>query len=313
LVLANFLLIYSHYFGWFVVFVQFIISFFYIDNRKIFRTLLAAILLTGVVFLPMAPFFIKQFFISSKGSWIQPPSNSEYLSQLFEFLNSKRLFRAIVLLMLIGFTYMIVTKKYKVIPREAVLFFVWWFIPYTIMFLVSSKVPMFINRYILFNSIGLYLFVAIVIGFLYNRILTYAITAFILTLMFFHLQINSKEFYYREVKNSVDFVRVRTNSNSIVLVYPPWADLGFTYYYNSEAFKNYVQFDTLLHTCKVYPVMDIDHAKEYLMRNRSNRIILFQDGSFENKTIFNHLDSTNNRIDSIFFPQCFMVGVFDPK
>ncbi len=312
LVIANFVLTYCHFFGWFVVFVQFATSFIYIKDRKLFKMLLLSIIITGVSFSPMAIIFIKQFFISSHGTWVQPPSNSEYLSQLYWFLNAKRVFIFILISILAGSIFMIGTKNYKKISNELLILFLWWFIPYTIMFLISSKIPMFINRYILFNSIGLYLFIAAIITFLYKKTYLYIISTIILVLMLLNIQINSKEFFYREVKNSADFVKRNANSNSIVIIYPHWAAWGFVYYYNNEIFKNAYDFDSVLKKNNIFPVWNIDYAKDYISKNQDKRILYYQDGSTDYKAIVNYLDSTYRRVDSAFYPQCFNVFIYDP-
>ena len=312
LIIANFVLIYSHFFGWFVIFVQFLISFIYIKNKQLFKTLLKSIVLTGILFLPIAPIFIKQFFISSKGTWVQPPSHFEYINQLYWLLNSKLLFNIILFIGIGGVIYGAITEKFKNISKEIILVFIWWFVPYTLMFMVSSKVPMFINRYILFNSIGLYLFIGVAINFFYKQVYAYVISIFIVILMYFQLQINSKDFYYREVQNTINHIKTQSDKNSVYILYPHWVDLGFMYYFDNNIYKNVNDYDSLLKKNRIFPVWNLSEAKEYLTKYKNNRVIYYQDGALDDKSIFKYLDSTYRRIDSISYPQCFTVGTFEP-
>ncbi len=313
LIISNFVLIYCHFFGWFVVFVQFIISLLYLKNRVLFKRLFLALVITGLLFLPMAIVFVKQFLISSKGTWVQPPSNSEYLNQIFWFLNSKRVFVFVSITIFAGIIYKIYSRNNETIPRELIIVLLWWLIPYSIMFLVSSKVPMFINRYILFNTIGVYLSVAIFIGYLYKKIPNYIIGLSVLILMFIDLQINSKEFYYREVKNASVYIDKFKNDSSIVIIHPHWADLGLVYYQNRNIFKDVYHFDSLCKSEHFFPVWNIDFAKDAITNNSNKRVIFYQDGSFDYTAITEYLDSTYTKIDEVFFPQCFKVSIYDPK
>lgn len=131
--------------------------------------------------------------------------------------------------------------------------------------------------------------------------------------MFTQLQINSKDFYYREVKNAVNNVKSNTNSKSIVLIYPYWADLGFIYYYNRDIYQDIQGYDSLLLKNNIIHVWNIQGAIENIEKYKSNRIIYFQDGQLGDNTIYNYLDSIYNRLDSSFYPQCFNIGIFDPK
>ncbi|HCT30799.1 MAG TPA: hypothetical protein DIW31_08700 [Bacteroidales bacterium] len=312
LIISNFVLIYSHFFGWFVVVIQLIISLSYLKDRLLFKRIIIALAITGATFLPMAMVFVKQFLVSSKGTWVQSPSNSEYLNQVFEFLNSKRVFALVFLFVFAGIIYKIYSKNKQPIKKELLIVLSWWLIPYTIMFLVSSKIPMFINRYILFNTIGFYLFISILMGFLFKKIPLYLIGLSILTLMFHDLKINSKEFYYREVKNASAYIDKFKTDSSIVIIYPHWADLGLVYYQNRKVFKDVYHFDSLCKSEQIFPVWNVDFAKEAIKNNPNKRVLFYQDGSPEYAAITEYLDSTYTKINAAFYPQCFQVSVYEP-
>lgn len=315
LILVNSILIYSHYFGFFILLMQFISGLFYIKNKKIILSIFIVLLGTGIAFIPMISIVIKQFFYSSKGTWVQPPTNADYYIQLWMFLNSKEIFMFTLSTLLIGAILAFFTKKIKfnTLNLKFLIILLWWIVPYTIMFFVSFKMPIFINRYILFNTIGLYLFVAVFITLFFKQKLSYLIGCILIIYLFKDLKINSKEFYYREIKNVVNKVKTHSTKNNLILIYPQWAHLGFMYYYDRKIFENYVKYDSLLTTKNVYPVWSIYEAKDKIALFQNKRIIYVQDGQIGDYGIYHYLDSNFTVKDSLFYPQCFQFGVFIPK
>lgn len=83
LIISNLLLIYSHYFGWFVIFSQVISSFLYTRNLKMLFRFMIPPFATFLGFTPMIPVLIKQFAKSTRGTWLNPPRPFDYLNQLY--------------------------------------------------------------------------------------------------------------------------------------------------------------------------------------------------------------------------------------
>jgi len=261
----------------------------------------------------MAVVFIKQFFNSSQGTWVLPPSRFEYVHQLYWFFNTKKILFFLLLAVAVGLTYTIYTKRKIPAWRQLVVISLWWFVPYTIMFLVSFKVPMFINRYILFNTIGLYLFAAILINYLFRERVAVIVGCALLGMLFLKLQINSKDFYYREVKNSVLAVKQHKTDSTKVLLYPYWTDLGFMYYYDRSIFEDYANFDSLLEAKGFVRYWDSNHFQHDKNKPGNSRVIYVHNGDLYDTAIYRYLDSTMVKTDSVFFPQCFVVAVFEPR
>ncbi len=315
LIIFNSLLVYSHYFGWFIVFVQFGVSFMYLKNWQFVKNMIIVFVVTGLLFSPYAVIFIKQFFVSSQGTWVAAPAKSEYLNQIKFFLNDPIILKVVFWIAIAGIAFKLYTKKWNKKFKELLIIGLWWFIPFTIMFIVSSKVPMFLNRYILFTSIGLYLAIGGLMWYLFqeNKYFSAVVVALILVFMASKIEINSKEFYYREVKNAVERVKQNENDNSIIFIHPHWANLGFTYYYAPEIFSDVDNYESRLEEASIYPVWNQRFAKDILEKNSVTKIVYYQDGSLFNdskNSIFNYLDSTFVREDSIFYPQCFYVSSF---
>lgn len=312
LIISNAALLYSHYFGWFIVFVQFACSYFYYRDAKTYRSLVTSTIVTGLLFLPLAPVLVNQFLVSGKGTWVQPPSKSEYLSQLYWFANSKAVFWLVAAITAAGIAYRIWNKQIMRFSKESFIVFAWWFIPFTVMFAVSFKVPMFINRYILFTSVGFYLVVAMVVCELVGHRSKYLAISAVALLFLSHLQINARDFYWREVGQVAQKAREAKTGNSMVIVYPHWADLGFAYYYNSAAFTTVARYDSLMKADHVFPVWNADEAAALLAQFPDKRVVYVQDGQLGDYAIYGHLKASMCKVDSVFYPECFHVVVFDP-
>lgn len=317
LFIANLFLIYSHYFGWFVVFAQFIGSLFYLKNKNILFKLWSTIGLTFVAFIPMAIVFVSQFFKSSQGTWVKPPQAIDFIGMLHTFLNSSS--RVFALLLLIGFISYFIFDKTKIDNKKSYLMlFTWWFVPYTLMFILSFKIPMFINRYVLFNSIPFYIFLSAIFVRLFfkPKYALQIISGIILVILFIPLKNNSKKYFYREVKNSVDKVKQQQTKNSIILIHPQWTSLGFMYYYNPDIFKQPKLYDSLLKVNNIYPLWSQEDVNKISFTNPSKTIIYYQNGSLStdpNNSIYKALNASLIYIDSTFFPQCLYVSTFKSK
>ncbi|MFH1118582.1 MAG: glycosyltransferase family 39 protein [Bacteroidota bacterium] len=319
LILSNVLLVYSHYFGWFVVFSQFLTSFFYIRNfRMLFRFMIPP-LATAIGFLPMLPVILKQFEISSRGTWLNPPNANDYMDQLYYFLNHKEVYWVVLYVAAAGLLFslfLIIKKKWKGLNTGLPVLLVWWLVPYTVMFFVSSKIPMFNSRYVLFNTVGLFLFIGALVNFLYqkNRYLEPVAGLVIIVFMYIHLQVLPKDFALREWKKSIEFVKRYENESSIIVIFPKWTDYMFAYHYDHELFAGHQEFDQNLIKRRIYRVWGQQHAESVLTANPGRRVIYLQDGGINpGEDIFGLLDSVYVRIDHHFYPQTFNIGVYDPK
>jgi hypothetical protein len=321
LIITNLLLVYSHYFGWFVILSQVISGFLYTRNLKMFFRFLIPPFVTAIGFIPMIPTVIRLFITKShKGTWLNPVKTGDYLNQLYSYLNFKDAFWLILAIIVEGIIFTLIIlylKKGKGSGINALVLLLWWIIPYSIMFFISFKVPMFSNSYNLFNSIGLYLFIAAVINFLFQRdkFLEPAFGLAVLIIMGGHMKILPRNFSYREVSKPVNFVKSIKSENNIVMIYPYWYDLPFAYYYNRKIFTDTENFEDLMKTNELFNVWGLPGAKQVVELNPGKGIIYVQDGSmFEpNTSIFAYLDSAYVKRDSLFFPETLKVVVYDPK
>lgn len=322
LIFWNIILVHSHYFGWFVIFMQSFTGIFYSKGIRSFWRIQLPVFASILSYIPLLPYFISQFSRSKQGTWVQPPGNWEYLDYLYHFLNHKEGFTTTVYVSLAGIavaSYFIFYKKASVaFNKNLLIVFIWWFIPYTVMFLVSSGIPMFIVKYTLFNTIGYYIFIAALIGFIcqFNRYTQFAGSFIIIAYIAIHISILPKDYCYREVKNSVGFVKKHQpeTDERIILIYPAWADLGFAYYYDRNWFNQPDSFKKYSTRNNIFPVHNLSNAREVIRQHPGKRVIMFKDthSNNEDERFFEYLSTSFTEVARDSFPQSFIVGVYDP-
>jgi len=185
---------------------------------------------------------IDQFSHSSKGGWVQAPAPNDFKIQLSSLLNDGR-FRNLGFLNL-GKIFLLITVPLALARnslfrnnRKFWMVFIWWFVPYTLMFFISDKVPMFIDRYLLFNGIGLFIFAGAAIEkLIQNKWLKIGLS--LVFLGSFISGFNRHEDYcVREHKEAISFIKENQNEKTIVGVFPPWVKYHFSFHYDLESFK----------------------------------------------------------------------------
>lgn len=313
LILSNIVLVYGHYFGWFVIFIQFAVTFFYTCNRPFLKKSLLATATTAVLYLPMFTVLFKQFMISKDATWVTPPQSSEFIQQLKWFMNSGTGLRVLVYILIAGVIFAIVTKQKREQFREVALLLVWWLVPYTLMFLASAKVPMFTNRYILFNSVGFYLFAGVAVYYLFGKTRILSISACLILLWMSYSKMFTGDFAPRKVKETTDFIRTKADSTSTIIIYAHWADLEFMYHYDREIFKNVDTYEKLLEKNKIYQAWGLNDTRLYLEREKPKKVIFYQNNTAAidpQNSIFNYIDSVYTRTDSVPFVDGLVVSIF---
>jgi hypothetical protein len=215
-----------------------------------------------------------------------------------------------------GIVVAFITKPGNKNLKELIILLAWWFVPYSLMFLVSAKVPMFNSRYILFNTIGFYLFIGVAINYLFKKI-KYSGAVFCAVLFVaMYMTIYTGDFAPRKVKKSVDYVHSQMDSNTSIIIYPHWADLGFMYYFDQELFQSVENYHELLKDNHIYQAWGLQDSQEFIQKNPTRRIILFENNTPEidpGNTVFLHADSVLVRSDSAVFRGGFVVSVFEPS
>jgi hypothetical protein len=276
LIIINVLLIYSHFFGFFVIGIQLLSGLIFPDVRKAFKTCLQALVVTLFFYLPYFPVFFSRFFASSGGTWVPPPVISDLYTMVWRFSNVPVL-TVFFLVLLTG-----ALVKYLMVsgnpsehpsPYQKVLL-VWFFIPYLTIFLLSFKLSMFLDRYMVFTSIAFYLLVGQAINYIRgsHKIVFYVLSVLAAggMLITFHPNLDN----HRRLKKVVEVIHNLKQKKTPVLICPEWLELGFAYYYNPTYFRDYGNLRNNLAKEQIFPVNHPEDIPQGIFQNATSVILL---------------------------------------
>lgn len=237
---VNTLIIYSHYFGFFILIVQIIFLLLNLQIIiKLWKNLLISFTITALLYLPNILVFFNRFIESSGGTWVQPPEGLECVyNMLWKFSNAPLVTVCIISLFVFSIVKYITHFK-KQLNNIYYSFVIFWFVfIFCFMFIVSFWIPMFLDRYLMPAAIGFPLVVGISVDYLIKKTKYNLIIPFVITLLFISTvkpDITNKS----DVKEIVAKIKNLKTSSTIVYLCPDWLDLNFVYYYNKKYFKDY--------------------------------------------------------------------------
>ncbi|HLN52902.1 MAG TPA: glycosyltransferase family 39 protein [Lentimicrobium sp.] len=283
--LVNTVIVYSHYFGFFVLIVQFLyLTFNFNFLIKLWKQVL---LYSGIVIILYSPFIsvvVNRFILSSGGTWVGPPNGIVSIyNMLWTFSNAPVVTACVIAVLIISLIKFIIRRKEAKNPNYY--FIVFWFVfIFLFMFGVSYRIPMFLNRYLMVSAIAFILVLGISIDSIIKKHNFSYIVPVIMCIMFI-VTVKPNLTNKRNVKEAV----VRTNqikdSNTIVLISPSNFVLDFAYYYNKEYFKDYNTKDMFananrhLNNDKIYGINNIN---EINLKNRNKVVFLDAAADFSN-------------------------------
>jgi hypothetical protein len=324
---VNVLVVYAHYFGFFLLFVQ-TLSLFLIKSdakKDIVRNYISASFVTFILYLPNIWVLLLRFFDSaSNGTWLYPPNNfSNILDVMRHFLNEeygatflvKPVVSIIAILIIILFIINIIRKRVS-LQNETRVVFVWFFFPYLFMFFVSYYIPMYKERYLIVTSIGLYFLVAMAITTI--KPIKYQI---VIALLFFLPYLASFRPNYdnkREAQKVIAKAKELQDNSTLIYFCPDWFDINFVYYYDIECFKNYnttkikQNMYTCMHAQNVYPISSANEIDTTLLRS-FKRIIYIDAGadfSYPGNNVYQFLSNRFTLQQKSEYPEIFKVYTF---
>ena len=188
LLLANILLIYSHYFGFFVIFVQ---ALYFITSKQLINKHIKYFMLSiGIITLFYIPNILVLFnrFIDSSvnGTWIKHPNGFESIyNMLWSFSNAPIVTVTVITVLLIALIKSIIRRKIVNSNISAnKLIIVWFIFIFFFMFFISYWIPMFSDRYLMNVSISFCLLVAIASDYIIEKKFVKYIIPSIICLLF---------------------------------------------------------------------------------------------------------------------------------
>lgn len=227
--IVNVLLIYAHYFGFFVIVVQ-VLSLLCIkfENKKnVIKTYFTTICISIIFYLPNIAVLLSRFIDSaSHGTWLSAPRSITNILDVFRtFLNEeygrclfhKPIISVLVVILILVQTVRVILKKVDFDNNKKIIF-IWFFFPYLFMFFVSYLIPMYKERYLIITSIGLYFLIALLLSNISTqKRRLYVILPFLaLYIVSYSPKYNNK----RDVKATIAKVKELKNNRILVFISP---------------------------------------------------------------------------------------------
>jgi hypothetical protein len=271
LLITNILLIYAHYFGFFVLLIQFlaVLSGKQVRSKHI-RFWFWGVVILVLAYLPNMLILFNRFAssIGVGGTWLTPPKGvTELYNMLWKFTNAPVVTALTIILLTSAFIKYVVllVQKNRITKSFQSQFIAGWFLlPFLGMYIISYWTPIFLDRYLMFVSVGFCLFLALVTDFLVKHRFWKYVTPIIFCMLFI---ITSKPNFSnkRNVREVVKIMReFQGNKGTLVLFCPHTFSLNIAYYYDRSLFANpdteniYKHIDTALKKQSIFGINDIN-------------------------------------------------------
>lgn len=241
LTFANTLLIYAHYFGFFILITQLLFigmhPAFLVKNWKKVLVSACAVLL---LYSPYIAIVIHRFIASSGGMGIaQTPSGIDGIYYMIWQFSNMPVIASSALVICIGALAKYLSNFRKAPSNIQAKYLVFWFcFIFFFMFGVSFWLPMFLDRYMMQSAIAYPIVLALSADYLITTRRYRLILPSLLCLLFM-ITANPNLTIKRSIIELVDKVKSLKSENSMVYFCPDWFELNFAYYYNVKYFEDY--------------------------------------------------------------------------
>lgn len=322
LAVGNAILLYAHYLSFYVLLAQVIAALLFLPARQ-WKFLIAMLALSLLAYSPMLMVFIERLGkVSGAGTWVQPPGWGEIYGSINLLLNS-RVTTVMVLLIALAGIAMNWKDELRLIIRKAITnkygmtVILWFIVPYLAMFLVSKfYLPMFIDRYILFTSVPLFLAVAWMVDELWSGFKFQWLGGLLLVIAsIVTTDVNPSN--DREIAATVQQISQLKDSQTDVYIAPSHFNLAFAHHYNRDWFRlkgreePMAALDSAMRANGVFAIND----KESLNTN-VQRIIYLDAASefvYPNNGILETLRAEMNETASYHHHEIFDIYLFESK
>jgi len=157
-------LVYTHFFGWLLLGVLLMCVFLISGLRAARKGVLMALGIALIFYLPYLGTFLSRTGESVQhGTWLTAPEPEELYNMVWRWSNAPVL--AVALLLVVLFA--AVRKGFRIPGFQIGL--IWAFVPLVAMFLVSFKVPIFLDRYLVYAAPGFCLLSAVSLALVVNE------------------------------------------------------------------------------------------------------------------------------------------------
>ena len=320
LFLVNAFMIYSHYFSFFIIFLQaFSIICFNEIRKQQLKKYSLFILFLIIVYIPHLSIIISRFIDSAgNGTWLSKPEGIESIyNMLWKFSNMPVTTVFSIIILFVASVKFIVKKDFKNKSIISKIIFLWFLFPFFFMFFISYWIPMFLDRYLIFVSLAYYLVLAICSSYIIEiKKFNFIIPSALVLMFIFTTNPNGDN--DRHVKETIAKIKELKNENTYVLVCPQSFVPNFVYYYDQKIFQdvdNQNEYKKLFDKLKNQNVYFINNINEVSL-NEANSVIYLDAAAnflFPNNNIFSTLNAKYNLNHTYKFYEIFIVYEFQNK
>jgi len=256
LLIINLLLLFSHYLSVFIFVVQFLCCFFFLKQNKkgvVFYFVSQALAL--IAFIPWLRIMLGN--IPKTGSfWNQAPGLDELRWHIHIINGNEGLFYVFSAIVICSLIISLLNKKFHFYSEEFqwkyyVVFLLLYILPVLLDFIVAQYTPVFLSRYILYSTFGLFLLVAYTISCLNTTPILKAIT-FVPLLYLLIVSFEVKQEREDNWKALVPMIKAEQSSHSVIFISASYKYKEFAFYYDRDAFKDYTKTLERLAAKRVY-------------------------------------------------------------
>lgn len=319
--LVNTLIIYAHYFGFFVIATQYIFALFHISFfKRNSKRLLLSIGIMILLYAPNIPTVIHRFMASYGETWVKPPQGIESIYNMFwTFSNAPVVAVVVIVLFFTTFIKWVYQFKKQETNIRYVFIAFWFVFIFFTMFGLSYYVPMFLDRYLMPVSVSFPLLVGICTDYLIKKP-RYNFVIPVITCFLFIITVKPDSYNKRDVKSLVAKIKSLKTQNTVVYFCPDWFELNFVYYYHpgwfkETAVKNQSALNEYLHADNIYPINHYQQIDTSSIAGVEKIIYIdaAADFVFPNNRIKQFMDLNFRAIEHIHIYDIFNVYVYELK
>jgi uncharacterized membrane protein len=292
--LCNTLLVYAHYFGFFIIISQTLVVLLVKDVRKTILTYyLIYLLLLFCLYIPNVIVLISRFSVSSQGTWVGKPNGITAIYDMFwAFSNQPVTTVFCIALLIIAIIKMILCWKRTDKSNNIKIILIWFAFPFLFMFVISYFLPMFLNRYLIFVTPAYYLTIAFSVNFVIQN-KRYQNLIYGMFILLFLSTFNPDPDNKSRAIEIVEKIKTLKDKKTSVIICHSYFMLNFAYYYSKEIFSEvdngnlYKILGKRLGDELIFPI----NSAEYIHYDQ-NRILFLDvdaDASFPGNNIYNSL------------------------
>jgi len=280
LVFLNILLIYTHFFGFWIIIIQ---SVTVISFKTVRKRLLKPFILMGFIilaaYLPYLQIFFTRFLQSSSGTWLAPPTLSSLYNLLWKYCNAPVSTVIVISIILSGLIIRIRRNLLSGIrfslPEKTV--WIWFLLPASITFAISFLLPVFYEKYLVIVSPALYLIAGRSIE---NITSSPSLRIFLLITIIGSFIMTTTPAPYQTNRDSrlAAFIKEQRKPGEPILIHPGYYDKTFIYHFEPAWFQQYVEFDSLLTANGIFPVLKPEIPNNSLTGS-AQKLFLIEAGS----------------------------------